>query len=73
MDERGDRANIVTLLAEALYAQGHFGEALQLTKEAEALAVADDFDAQGRWRATRAKLLARRGQFRPPRGWPRRR
>ena len=62
--ERGDRANIVTLLAEALYAQGRFGEALRLTEEGEALAVADDFDAQGRWRATRAKLLARRGQFR---------
>ena len=26
--------------------------------------MADDPDAQGRWRATRAKLLARRGQFR---------
>jgi len=61
--EHGDRANIVTLLAEAAYAQGRFGEALQLTEEAEALAGAGDFDAQGRWRATRAKLLARRGQF----------
>jgi predicted ATPase/DNA-binding SARP family transcriptional activator len=64
MGERGDRANIVTLLAEALYAQGRFGEALQLTEEGETLAVADDPDAQGRWRATRAKLLARRGQYR---------
>jgi tetratricopeptide (TPR) repeat protein len=61
--ERGDRANIVTLLAEAAYAQGRFDQALRLTEEAEALAVADDFDAQGRWRATRAKVLARRGQF----------
>ena len=47
-----------------LYAQGRFGEALRLTEEGEALAGAGDFDAQGRWRATRAKLLARRGQFR---------
>jgi predicted ATPase/DNA-binding SARP family transcriptional activator len=62
--ERGERAIIVTLLAEALYAQGRFGEALRLTEEGEALAVADDFEAPGRWRATRAKLLARRGQFR---------
>jgi tetratricopeptide (TPR) repeat protein len=61
--ERGDRGNIVTLLAEAAYAQGRFGEALRLTKEAETLAVTGDFDAQGRWRATRAKLLARRGRF----------
>ena len=39
------------------------GEALRLTEEAEALAGLDDYEAQGRWRATRAKLLARRGQF----------
>src|SRR5262249_59240261 len=64
MGERGDRANIVTLLAEAAYAQGRFGEALRLTEEGEALAGVGDFDSQGRWRATRAKLLARRGQFR---------
>lgn len=64
MSERGDRANIVTLLAEAAYTQGRLDEALRLTEEGEALAGAGDFDAQGRWRATRAKLLARRGQFR---------
>jgi predicted ATPase len=63
MGERGDRANIVTLLAEAAYAQGRFDEALRLTEEGEALAGAGDFDAQGRWRATRAKVLARRGRF----------
>jgi len=64
MGERGDRSNIVTLLAEAAYAQGRFDEALRLTEEGEALAGPGDFDAQGRWRATRAKLLARRGQLR---------
>jgi len=63
MGDRGNRASIVTLLAEAAYAQGRLDEALRLTEEGEALAGADDFDAQGRWRATRAKLLARRGQF----------
>jgi predicted ATPase len=63
MGERAYRATIVTLLAEAAYAQGRFNEALRLTEEAEALAGAGDFDAQARWRATRAKLLARRGQF----------
>jgi predicted ATPase/DNA-binding SARP family transcriptional activator len=63
MSERGYRATLATLLAEAVYAQGRFGEALRLTEEAEALAVADDWEAQGRWRATRAKLLARAGQF----------
>jgi predicted ATPase/DNA-binding SARP family transcriptional activator len=63
MGERGHRATLVTWLAEAVYAQGRFDQALRLTEEAEEFAVADDFDAQGRWRATRAKLLARRGQF----------
>jgi predicted ATPase/DNA-binding SARP family transcriptional activator len=63
MGEAGFRSSVLTLLAEAAYAQGRFGQALRLTEEAETLAVTDDFDAQGRWRATRAKLLARRGQF----------
>ena len=49
--------------AEAACAQGRLGEAQRLTEEAEALAAADDVDAQARWRATRAKVLARRGQF----------
>ena len=52
-----------SMLAEAVYAQGRFGQALRLTEEAEALAGAGDVDAQAHWRATRAKLLARRGQF----------
>jgi predicted ATPase/DNA-binding SARP family transcriptional activator len=64
ISEPAFRANEVTLLAEAVYAQGRLGQALRLTEEAEAFAGADNFDAQGRWRATRAKLLARRGQFR---------
>ncbi len=50
-------------LAEAKYALGRFGEAYELTEEAEAVAAADDLDAQALWRATRAKVLAQRGQF----------
>jgi tetratricopeptide (TPR) repeat protein len=61
--ERGHYASLATWLAEAVYAQGRLGEALRLTEEAEALAGLDDYEVQGRWRATRAKLLARRGQF----------
>jgi ATP/maltotriose-dependent transcriptional regulator MalT len=49
-------------LAEAVYAQGRLDEAEQLTEEVNALAGAGDFDTQARWRATRAKILARRGQ-----------
>ena len=62
----GERRYLLTAvspLAEALYAQGRFNEAQRLTEEAEALAGAGDTDAQARWRATRAQLLARRGQF----------
>jgi len=53
---------VLPWLAEAVYAQGRLDEAEQLTEEAQALAGADDFDTQARWRATRAKVLARRGQ-----------
>lgn len=52
-------------LAEVIYAQGRLDEAEQVTEEAQALAGADDFDTQARWRATRAKILVRRGQHAP--------
>ncbi len=52
MGERGYLSTITGLLAEAVYLQGRLDEAQQLTEE-----------AQARWQATRAKLLARRGQF----------
>jgi class 3 adenylate cyclase len=61
--ERGYLATTAGVLAEALYAQQRFDEAQQMTEEAQAAASPGDIDAQARWRATRAKLLARRGQF----------
>ena len=61
--ERGFRASIGALLAEAVYAQGCLAEAQQLTDEAAEIAVDGDIDAHVRWRAVGAKLLARRGQF----------
>ena len=63
IDERGYLASALPVLAEAVYAQGRLDEADQLTREAEALATADDLDAHVRWRVTRAKILARRGNF----------
>ena len=63
MGERGYLSSLLPALAEAEYALGRLGEAHRLTEEAEALAAADDLDAQARWRATRAKVLAQRGQF----------
>jgi len=50
-------------LAEALYAQGCFEEAQQMSEQAEATAGPDDFDPQARWKIVRVKLLAQRGQF----------
>jgi predicted ATPase/DNA-binding SARP family transcriptional activator len=61
--DRATRGTIASLLAEALYAQGRLDEAQRMTEETQAVAVPDDIEAQARWRATRAKLLARRGQF----------
>jgi tetratricopeptide (TPR) repeat protein len=61
--ERGTLSSFLPILAEAKYALGRLGEAHQLCEEAEALAAADDLDAQARWRAAKAKVLAQGGQF----------
>jgi predicted ATPase len=61
--ERGILCSWLSILAEAEYALGRVSEAHRLTEEAEALAGADDLDAQVRWRAARAKVLAQLGQF----------
>jgi non-specific serine/threonine protein kinase len=63
MGARAYLSGALALLAEALYAQERLDEAERLTEEARAVAAADDIDTQARWRATRAKLHARRGQF----------
>jgi predicted ATPase/DNA-binding XRE family transcriptional regulator len=63
LGERGYLSSAASKLADAVYAQGRMEEAGRLTEEAQVLSTADDIDAQIRWRATRAKLLARRGQF----------
>jgi hypothetical protein len=65
--EMGDRARlsgVLTVLARAVWAQGRLGEAQRLTQEVEAITSADDISEQVRWRLTRAKVLARRGQVR---------
>jgi non-specific serine/threonine protein kinase len=61
--QRGYLCSLLPRLAEVEYALGRAGEAQRLTEESEALAEADDIDAQVRWRAARAKVLAQRGQF----------
>jgi tetratricopeptide (TPR) repeat protein len=53
------------MLAEAIYAQGRFADAATVSERAEALTAGDpsDVDAQYRWRAVRAKVLARKGEY----------
>jgi tetratricopeptide (TPR) repeat protein len=64
MGERGFLATRLGCLAEAIYAQGRFDEAEDVSRRAEASASdAGDLDAQYRWRAVRAKTLARRGDL----------
>ncbi len=62
MGERRYFAFIAAMLAEALYAQGRFDEAQQMTDEA----MAADVPEAGIWKTSllslRAKVLARRGQ-----------
>jgi class 3 adenylate cyclase/tetratricopeptide (TPR) repeat protein len=63
MGERGYLSTVAGRLAEVLYVQGRLDETHQMTEEAQAAAGPGDIDAQARWRATRAKILARSGQF----------
>jgi class 3 adenylate cyclase/tetratricopeptide (TPR) repeat protein len=49
-------------LADSLYHQGRYDEALRLTEVGERVTIEGDVDAQVRWRQVRAKILARRGQ-----------
>jgi tetratricopeptide (TPR) repeat protein len=63
MGERGYLNTVAGVLAEALYAQDRLDEARQMTEETQAAAAPGDIDAQARWRAVRAKVLARSGQY----------
>jgi tetratricopeptide (TPR) repeat protein len=62
MGERRYLADVTIGLAEALYAQGRFDQAQQMTGEAQAADV-PDADVWSRTLSLRAMLLARRGQF----------
>jgi tetratricopeptide (TPR) repeat protein len=64
LEEMGERYFLSTAageLARAVYAQGRFEEAEDLTRVAEELSADDDLTSQALWRSVRAKTLARRG------------
>jgi class 3 adenylate cyclase/tetratricopeptide (TPR) repeat protein len=64
LEEMGERYFLSTAageLARAVYAQGRFAEAEELTQLAEELSADDDLTSQALWRSVRAKTLARRG------------
>jgi tetratricopeptide (TPR) repeat protein len=61
--DNGHLAGVAPALADALFEQGRYEEALQLTETSERVAAADDCDSQIQWRRVRSKILARRGQI----------
>jgi class 3 adenylate cyclase/tetratricopeptide (TPR) repeat protein len=61
MGETGVLCSVAAFLAEASYQLGDLDEAERLTQLSEDTAADDDAAAQVAWRATRAKVLARRG------------
>jgi class 3 adenylate cyclase/tetratricopeptide (TPR) repeat protein len=64
LSEMGERYFLSTAageLARAVYAQGRYAEAEELTRLAEDLSAADDLTSQALWRSVRAKALAQRG------------
>ncbi|HEY6149330.1 MAG TPA: BTAD domain-containing putative transcriptional regulator [Gaiellaceae bacterium] len=59
---RGQLATQATQLAEAVYGQGRYEEAVRWSETAEACAAGYDTGAQFLWRAVRGKALARLGE-----------
>jgi tetratricopeptide (TPR) repeat protein len=50
------------MLADVLFSLGRLDEAAELASESRDIASVDDLDAQPRWRAALAKVLAARGE-----------
>jgi len=63
MGETAYFSTAAAFLAEAVYRQGRFDEALELTAISESAAAPDDVDSQSALRGARAKVLATRGDF----------
>jgi class 3 adenylate cyclase/tetratricopeptide (TPR) repeat protein len=63
MGERGLLSMVVAELARAVYEQGRYDEAMQLTDESSRVAGTADVRSQITWRAIRGKTLARKHEF----------
>jgi len=63
MGEKGYLSTVAAELAQALYEQRQFDEAERFTHVSQELGPVDDYATQVEWRGTRAKVLARRGEF----------
>src|SRR5712691_7322422 len=63
MGEKGWLSTVAGELAQTLCALGRFDEAEEWSRKSEQLGASDDVVTQMIWRQTRAKVLARRGQF----------
>ena len=68
LNELGEKNYISTIagdLAEALYQQGRYDEAMLYSETCEELESADDIASQVRWRCVRGKVGGHRGEFEP--------
>jgi tetratricopeptide (TPR) repeat protein len=59
--DTGARCTVDAMLADVLQRRGRLDEALVFAKESRAIAAPDDLDAQPRWRAALARVLASQG------------
>jgi class 3 adenylate cyclase/tetratricopeptide (TPR) repeat protein len=63
MGERYFLSTTAALLAQAVYTQGRYDEAFELSEESKDATAPDDIESQVLWRCVRGKVLVRRGEF----------
>jgi ATP/maltotriose-dependent transcriptional regulator MalT len=61
--EKSHFSSLAHALADAVFLQGRYDEAEQLTRECEEASRPNDVHSQVLWRSTRAKVLAHKGDF----------
>ena len=61
--DTGVRSTVDGILGDVLCVMGREDEALDLAEESRRIASSDDLDSQPRWRAVRARVLGRRGEY----------